>query len=123
MSGSQLVNVTQAVQQMTDNPACTKCSEGSADCFDMNQAMWPIHCLDSGDSALAAAMVEKPSDITIKKGTNIFVDSYSAFMDNTKHLKTELDNILQAAGVTEIYVAGIATDFCVAWSAEDAKSL
>jgi len=118
VSADLQANVTEAVSKMSDNPACSQCF-----CFEMEQAMWPVHCLNSGDSHLAPALLEKASDIVVQTGTNSFVDAYSVFMDNTKQLKTDLDNILQAAGIKHVFVAGIAIDFCVAWSAEDAHSL
>mmetsp|Transcript_88224 Transcript_88224/g.184357 ORF Transcript_88224/g.184357 Transcript_88224/m.184357 type:complete len:135 (-) Transcript_88224:72-476(-) len=51
---------------------------------------------------------------------NVFVDAYSAFMDNSGNLKTDLDDMLQAEGITELFVAGIATDVCVQWTVRDA---
>merc|ERR1712224_426255 len=51
---------------------------------------------------------------------NQYVDAYSAFMDNSKTMKTELDAELKAAGIDTLYVAGIATDVCVRWTVADA---
>jgi len=89
----------------------------------MNQAMWPDHCLKTGDSTFPPTLVTKTTDIVVQKGDYAHVDAYSAFMDNTRTLSTRLDQVLRAAGVTEVYVAGIATDFCVYWSAIDALYL
>ena len=52
------------------------------------------------------------SDLIVRKGMNAYVDAYSAFMDNTKSLKTDLDQTLKDNLVTEIYVLGLATDYC-----------
>merc|ERR1712019_333872 len=68
------------------------------------------------------SLVKKDTDIIVKKGTNLFVDTYSAFMDNTQSLKTELDSILQDKGIDTLYVVGIATDFCVHATVRDAFS-
>ena len=54
-----------------------------------------------------------PQGEIIHKGINPDVDSYSAFFDNAKLGKTKMDDILRAAGVTDVYVCGIATDVCV----------
>jgi len=59
----------------------------------------------------------------VKKGTHQRVDSYSAFFDNDKKTKTELNEVLQKHGITDVYVAGLAFDFCVGFSALDAKSI
>lgn len=107
---------------ITDNPACTTCKTTPASCFKDTQSMWLDHCLSTGDSEFAKNLTSKTSDIVVKKGTNKFVDAYSAFMDNSRFLKTSLDATLQADGITELYIAGIATDVCVKWSVRDALS-
>jgi hypothetical protein len=84
--------------------------------------MWTDHCLQNGDSTFPPSLVTKASDIVVKKGTNRYVDAYSAFMDNTQTLKTSLDQTLQNLGVSHLYVAGIATDVCVKWTVRDALS-
>jgi nicotinamidase-related amidase len=118
-------NIEAKVAEMTDNPACTTCfSSSTADqCFEMQQAMWPDHCLQDGDATFPGTLTKKTSDVIAQKGSNKFVDAYSAFMDNTKTLKTDLERIFKDAGVSELYVMGIATDFCVKWSATDAVDL
>jgi len=75
--------------------------------------MWTDHCLQTGDSTFPPSLVTKPTDIIVQKGTNTYVDAYSAFMDNSGNLKTSLDATLQANAVDTLYVAGIATDVCV----------
>jgi len=124
--------LSEAAMQMQSqgNVACRKCIFGNMEnCFDMHQAMWPDHCLDPSkgkglpyDADFPSSLVAKATDVIVKKGTNKWVDAYSAFMDNTQTLMTELHQTFQDAGVNEIYVVGIATDFCVAYSAKDAKA-
>ena len=58
----------------------------------------------------------------IRKGLQRHVDSYSAFLEADRITRTGLDGFFAARGITEIYVVGLATDFCVAWSAEDAQT-
>ena len=59
----------------------------------------------------------------ILKGTDPKIDSYSAFFDNEKLAKTELDDKLKAKGVTDVYTSGIATDVCVGSTSNDAQDL
>ena len=59
----------------------------------------------------------------IRKGQKSNVDSYSAFSDPKKQVKTELEDILRQKGVTDVYVCGLATDYCVGYTAFDAQEL
>lgn len=117
--------VDAAVQSWTGNKACQACFDGatSASCFELMQSMWPDHCLQTGDSGLLKDLTKTDADTVIQKGTNKWVDAYSAFMDNTKNLKTALGKTLKDKGIEHVYVVGIALDFCVAWSANDAREL
>ena len=63
------------------------------------------------------------AQLIIRKGHNDKVDSYSAFVEADGKTKTGLDGYLKARGVTSVYVCGLATDFCVAWTALDARKL
>ncbi|ANQ47535.1 bifunctional nicotinamidase/pyrazinamidase [Flammeovirga yaeyamensis] len=88
------------------------------------QILWPPHCVKESHGA------EFPSDLNTEviekvfwKGTNEDIDDYSGFYDNEKLNDTGLHDFLQSKGVTEVYVAGIALDFCVKFTALDAKSL
>lgn len=85
--------------------------------------MWPTHCLQDGDSTFPPTLTMRDTDTIVKKGLHKWVDAYSAFYDNTKNLKTPLYGILEQNGITHVYVGGIATDFCVSWTAEDAIDL
>lgn len=105
---------------ITGNTACTTCKDTPASCFKDTQTLWADHCLQAGDSGFAKALTSMDTDVVVQKGTNKYVDAYSAFMDNSGNLKTSLDASLQAAGITTLYVAGIATDVCVKWTVRDA---
>jgi len=61
------------------------------------------------------------AQLIIRKGFNSNVDSYSAFLEADRTSKTGLDGYLASRGITKVYVAGLATDFCVAWTALDAR--
>lgn len=106
-----------------ENTACKVCADTPDKCFDTWQAMWTVHCLQDGDSTFPPSLTKEDTDIIVQKGTNKYVDAYSAFMDNTKSLKTELDDTLKANEITKLYVAGIATDVCVFFSALDGIEL
>lgn len=105
---------------VTGNAACTTCAQNPESCFSTVQAMWTDHCLQSGDSTFPPTLDKRPEDTVVQKGMNQCVDAYSAFMDNTANLKTELEATLRAKDVDTLYVAGIATDVCVKWTVNDA---
>ena len=109
--------------QVMASPACTICQDTPEECFETTQAMWTNHCLQSGDSGFPPTLVNQDSDIVVQKGGNAYVDSYSAFADNTKRLQTKLDGILKENDVDTIYILGIATDYCVYYSTIDGLGL
>jgi len=116
-------NVTNTQNIVFQSPACTLCQETPEECFSTTQAMWTNHCLQTGDSNFPPSLVTSDSDIIVQKGGNEYVDSYSAFMDNTRKLKTPLDGILKENSITTLYIVGIASDYCVYFSAVDAVRL
>eukprot|EP00403_Amphidinium_massartii_P012309 CAMPEP_0178410416 /NCGR_PEP_ID=MMETSP0689_2-20121128/20968_1 /TAXON_ID=160604 /ORGANISM="Amphidinium massartii, Strain CS-259" /LENGTH=357 /DNA_ID=CAMNT_0020031591 /DNA_START=31 /DNA_END=1104 /DNA_ORIENTATION=+ len=117
-SWSYSVNMSSIVE---GNPACSICSATPENCFETSQRMWTDHCEQSGDSTLSSELNGAVQDfVLIQKGSNQYVDAYSAFMDNSRNLQTTLDATLQERGVTHIYLAGIATDVCVSFTAMDA---
>jgi nicotinamidase/pyrazinamidase len=78
------------------------------------QMMWPDHCVQNGDGAMVHPdVVVKPTDFIVRKGYQLFVDSYSAFADNTNTYKTGLEKYFKEKGVGTLYICGIATDYCV----------
>lgn len=85
--------------------------------------MWTDHCEQDGDSIFPPSLITEPTDIIVQKGLNQHVDAYSAFMDNTRKLKTELDDILQENDVDTLYIVGIATDYCVYFTTIDGLTL
>jgi len=90
----------------------------------LQQRLWPVHCVQgTRGAALAAGLDLSRIAYVVHKGTDSHVDSYSAFFDNGHHHATGLDRYLRDAGVTEIFLLGLATDYCVAYSARDALEL
>ena len=86
------------------------------------QVLWPDHCVQGSDDAkLAATLNISHAQLIIRKGYHNEIDSYSTFIAADKKTKTGLTGYLQERGLTDIYVCGLATDFCVSWSAIDAR--
>ncbi len=88
------------------------------------QVLWPTHCVQGTQgAAFHPALRTDPADLLIRKGFRAAIDSYSAFYENDRTTPTGLDGYLRARGVTQLTLAGLATDFCVAYSALDAAQL
>jgi len=88
------------------------------------QVLWPDHCVQGTEGAeLAPGLAISHAQLIIRKGHNDKVDSYSTFVEADGKMKTGLDGYLKSRGVTTVYLCGLATDFCVAWSALDARRL
>jgi nicotinamidase/pyrazinamidase len=86
-----------------------------------SQVLWPDHCVQGTHGAdFHPDLQLDAAHLIIRKGCRPELDSYSAFVENDRRTKTGLDGYLHSRGVTRVYVVGIATDFCVAWSAIDA---
>jgi nicotinamidase/pyrazinamidase len=87
------------------------------------QVLWPTHCvMGTHGAALHEGLHIPHASLILRKGSHRKVDSYSAFLEADRTTKTGLDGYLTSRGVTEVFVCGLATDFCVAWSAEDARA-
>lgn len=88
------------------------------------QTLWPDHGLaGSPNAAIHAAIDQHRIEVVIRKGFRPHLDSYSAFFENDRITATGLDGWLRQRGFTRIFLVGLATDFCVGWSAEDALRL
>lgn len=85
------------------------------------QTLWPDHCVQTTPgAALHAGLDQSRIELVIRKGFHAGVDSYSAFRENDRATTTGLAAWLRARGFRRLFLAGLATDYCVAWSAEDA---
>ncbi len=88
------------------------------------QVLWPDHCVQgSTGAAFHPGLRTDPADLILRKGTNPAIDSYSAFFENDRSTPTGLDGWLRTRGITTVTLAGLATDFCVQFSALDAARL
>ena len=86
------------------------------------QVLWPDHCVQGTDGAGLHKDLQLPhAQLVIRKGFRQNVDSYSAFVEADAKTPTGLAGYLKARGIKTCYVAGLATDFCVAWTALDAR--
>jgi nicotinamidase/pyrazinamidase len=84
------------------------------------QVLWPDHCIQGSEgAAFHPALDTDRADAVIRKGTNPAVDSYSAFFENDKATVTGLAGLLRERGCEDLTMVGLATDYCVAWSALD----
>ena len=87
-----------------------------------NQVLWPDHCVQGTQDAALHKDIDIPqAQLVIRKGFHKDTDSYSAFTEADGKTSTGLAAYLKARGIKEVYVAGLATDFCVAWTALDAR--
>ncbi|WP_243611721.1 bifunctional nicotinamidase/pyrazinamidase [Shimia aestuarii] len=88
------------------------------------QVLWPDHCVQgSHGAAFHTDLDTDRAAIIQRKGMNPAIDSYSAFFENDRKTPTGLDGALRSLGITELTFVGLATDFCVAYSALDAAQL
>jgi nicotinamidase/pyrazinamidase len=87
------------------------------------QVLWPSHCVQgTHGAAFHPDLRLEPADLILRKGFRRAIDSYSAFFENDRSTPTGLAGYLRERGVTEVWLAGLATDFCVAYSALDAAA-
>ena len=88
-----------------------------------NQVLWPDHCVAGTTGAdFAAGLETVRAHAVIRKGTDKNCDSYSGFLAADRKTPTGLAGYLKSRGVTTVFVCGLATDFCVAWTAQDAAA-
>jgi nicotinamidase/pyrazinamidase len=87
------------------------------------QVLWPEHCVQgSHGAALAADLAIPHAQLVLRKGYHEGVDSYSAFVEADRRTPTGLAAYLRERGLNKLYLCGLATDYCVAWSALDARA-
>mgnify|MGYP000662177481 CR=1 FL=1 len=88
------------------------------------QVLWPDHCIQgSKDAALHPELDLPNAQLILRKGFHKDVDSYSAFMEADRKTSSGLAAYLRDRQIDAVYIVGLATDFCVAWSALDARKL
>jgi nicotinamidase/pyrazinamidase len=85
------------------------------------QVLWPDHAIaGSANAAIHSDVDQRKIEVVIRKGVDRLLDSYSAFYENDRTTPTGLDGWLRQRSYSRLFLCGLATDFCVAWSAEDA---
>ncbi len=90
----------------------------------IEQTLWPVHCLQGSRGAeLAPGLDTRRIEKIVYKGTDASIDSYSALFDNGHRKATELRAQLEASAIDVLYLAGLATDYCVKFTALDARQL
>jgi len=86
------------------------------------QVLWPDHCVQGTPDAAVHKDIDIPhAQLVIRKGFHKDTDSYSAFLEADRKTSTGLAGYFKARGIKSVYIAGLATDFCVAWTALDAR--
>lgn len=86
------------------------------------QVLWPDHCVQGSDDAGLLKSLNLPTaQLIVRKGFHKHVDSYSAFQEADRKTGTGLAGYLKERGIKTVFVTGLATDFCVAWTAMDAR--
>jgi nicotinamidase/pyrazinamidase len=86
------------------------------------QTLWPAHCVQGTPGAdFHPELAATKAELIVRKGFHRGIDSYSAFRENDRMTRTGLDGYLKARGFTRIALCGLALDYCVAWSALDAR--
>ncbi|MGF6757990.1 nicotinamidase/pyrazinamidase [Paraburkholderia sp. GAS42] len=87
------------------------------------QVLWPVHCVQNTPGAELHHDLDVPhARLVIRKGHHVDVDSYSAFLEADRTTPTGLAGYLRDTGVKRVWCCGLATDYCVAWSALDARA-
>src|SRR5438067_6058826 len=88
------------------------------------QVLWPDHCVQGSiGAAFAPGLQMNRVEAIFRKGTDPAIDSYSGFFDNGHRKSTGLGDYLKGRGASEVYVLGLATDYCVKFTALDARKL
>lgn len=88
------------------------------------QVLWPDHCVQgTRGAAFHDGLDTDRADLVIRKGHNPAIDSYSAFFENDQKTPTGLEGYLRSRGIDQVTLVGLATDFCVNFSAVDAARL
>lgn len=87
-----------------------------------DQVLWPEHCIQGTPGAALSPLLDLPqAELILRKGYRAGIDSYSAFREADRTTPTGLAGYLRERGITRVFLCGLATDYCVGWSAIDAR--
>jgi len=90
----------------------------------LQQVLWPVHCVQGTPGADFRQDLDRSRWARVfQKGIDPHIDSYSGFFDNGRRRSTGLEDFLREKGVSRVFVCGLATDYCVRWTALDARAL
>lgn len=89
----------------------------------LEQILWPVHCVQDSDGAKFVDGLHTDGVRVFQKGTAVNIDSYSGFFDNGHRQETGLGQFLKGQDVEQVYVCGVATDYCVKFTVLDAVEL
>ncbi len=90
----------------------------------IKQVLWPAHCvMGSNGAGFHPDLDQNRFHLIIRKGTDPQIDSYSAFLENDKKTKTGLEGYIRSNNIEEVFLCGLATDYCVFFTAMDAAEL
>lgn len=91
--------------------------------FKENGGIWPRHCVENTEGSFVHSELYRAGDYVVPKGMDSKVDSYSGFFDNDGKSATGLDELLKSKKVDELYICGLALDYCVKYTVLDALGL
>ena len=120
--GDKIVPIINQIQDKFDVIIATKDWHPEGHCsFKEQGGPWPIHCIQGTVGAELHKDIGQ-AHYVVEKGVDLDVDSYSGFYDNEKKKSTGLTAILEGTGIYEVYICGLALDYCVKFTALDAVS-
>ncbi|HMA65045.1 MAG: bifunctional nicotinamidase/pyrazinamidase [Fibrobacterota bacterium] len=119
--GDAIISIINSIRDRFDMTLFTQDYHPVNHCsFKVNGGIWPVHCVEATHGATIHTDLLRKNDIIVKKGVNTTIDSYSGFYDNERKTKTDLDSILKQNNVDTVHICGLATDYCVKYTAIDA---
>jgi len=119
--GDQIVEPINNIKKLFDLVIYTQDWHPADHCsFTKNGGVWPVHCVQNTHGAQIDKRLLTGNDLVIQKGVHQEVDSYSGFWDNDRKYQTGLNQILKIHTIDTVYICGLATDYCVKFTALDA---
>lgn len=115
--GEEVVSVINKLMPRFDKVVLTQDWHPEGHCSFLK---WPKHCVQGSNGAeFIRGLDTRPANLILRKGMSVDIDSYSAFVENDRRTVTGLAGWLNMTGANEVFVCGLATDYCVSWTAID----